>query len=137
MNTYTLHRTSLADQTKITVAEKLPTSNYIITDRYIFTLEGLSSEVKGSTIYLHGCRIRRMNHDGSDSAVIAETDVYDFKCSEFSSDEILIDSYEDAENCYLALAFCVTDEDGKTVNSSDTLILDTVSSEFIVSEYIS
>ncbi len=135
INTYSLYRTSLADQTKEMIAEGLTTPNFIITDRYIFILEGLTMESKGTKEILHGCRILQMNHDGSNSTVIAQTDQYDFMYQEFSNDTILIDSYEDEETTYLALAFCVTDADGKMNNSPDTLILDTATAEFTVSEY--
>lgn len=136
LNTYSLHRTVFASQTKETIAEGLLTSNFIVTDQYIYTLEGLSSEVKGSKEILHGCRIKRMNHDGSNSTVIAETDQYEFMYQEFSTDEILIDHYEDEENTYLALVFYMMNEDGKLTKSSDTLILDTKTGKFTVSEYI-
>ncbi len=76
-----------------------------------------------------------MNHDGSNLTVIAETDIYDFMYQEFSNDTILIDSYEDDETTYLALAFCITDEDGNLIHSPDTLILNTLTAEFTVSEY--
>ena len=135
INTYALHRTSLADQTKETIVEGLATPNFIITDRYIFTMEGLTMESKGAKDILHGCKVSRMNHDGSNLTVITETDKYDFMYGEFSGNEILIDCYEDEENTYLALAFCVTDEDGKIKKSSDTLILNTAAEEFSVSEY--
>lgn len=135
VNTYALHRTSLADQTKETIAEGLATPNFIITDRYIFTLEGLSAESNGSQELLHGCRVSRMNHDGSNLTVIAETNEYDFMYGEFSTNEILLDCYEDEETTYLALAFCMPDEDGGLKKSPDTLILDTATAEFSVSEY--
>lgn len=135
LNTYSMHRTSLADQTKETIVEGLATPNFIITDRNIFTMEGVSMESKGSKKILHGCRVSRMNHDGSNLTVIAETEEYDFMYGEFSSNEILIDCYEDEENTYLALAFCVTDEDGNLKKSPDTLILNTTTAGFIVSEY--
>lgn len=135
VNTYALHRTSLADQTKETIAEGLATPNIIITDRYIFTLEGLSAESKGSKQLLHGCKVCRINHDGSNLTVIAETNEYDFMYGEFSTNEILLDCYEDEETTYLALAFCMPDEDGGLKKSPDTLILDTATAEFSVSEY--
>lgn len=135
LNTYALHRTSLADQTKETIAEGLATPNFIITDRYIFTLEGLSAESKGSKQLLHGCKVCRINHDGSNLTVIAETNEYDFMYGEFSTNEILLDCYEDEETTYLALAFCMPDEDGGLKKSPDTLILDTATAEFSVSEY--
>ncbi|MGN1410652.1 MAG: hypothetical protein ACI4XJ_10835 [Eubacteriales bacterium] len=114
-NTYVLHRTSLTDGTNETVADGLLTPNFLVTDGYIFTLDGISAETKGSTELLHGCVVYRMKHDGSGRTRIAESDKYSFMYRQFSSGDILIDSYEDEENTCLALAFCVTDENGDTV----------------------
>ena len=136
INTYTLYRTSLTDETEEIVSEGMNTPNFIVTDRYIFTMDSLIAETKGSTELLHGCRIWKMNPDGSERTVISETEDYSFIGLRFQHDSVMFGYYEDAEAEYLAFFFAEANTDGETALSGNTLILNTATGEFTVSEYI-
>jgi len=157
-STYYLVRRKAGEADQERIAENIGSSNFIVTDRYIFTMESLteapddltlkkeqysygSSVVLGSrnteAVILNGCRIWRMNHDGSDRVMIAETDGYYFaQEQQYRHDEILFGYYEDEENTYLAFFFMEQDENGDLILSRDTLILNTETGEFSVSEWI-
>ena len=136
INTYTLYRTSLSDGTEEIVSEGMNTPNFLVTDRYIFTMDGLTTETKGSTALLHGCRIYQMNHDGSARTVIAETEDYSFIGQQFQHNAVMFGCYEDTEAEHLALFFAETNTDGETALSENTLILNTATGEFRVSELV-
>jgi len=140
------------------IAENMGSSNFIVTDRYIFTMEGLADAPddltfkknqysSGQTIVMgsspaaaeimNGCRIWRMNHDGSERVMIAETDAYYFvQEGLYRHDDIMFGYYEDEGNTYLAFFFMEKNDEGELSMSKNTLILDTVSGEFTVSEFI-
>jgi len=140
------------------IADNMGSSNFIATDRYIYTMESLAEAPEnltfqknqyaaGQTIIMgsspatyeimNGCRIWRMNHDGSERILIAETDAYYFVQSQQNThDEIMFGYYENEENTWLALFFMEKNENGELTLSHDTLILDTASGIFTVSEYI-
>ena len=66
-----------------------------------------------------------------------ETDGYYFaQEQQYRHDEILFGYYEDEENTYLAFFFMEQDENGDLILSRDTLILNTETGEFSVSEWI-
>ena len=136
INTYTLYRTSLTDSTEEIVSEGLNTPNFLVTDRYIFTMDSFSSETKGSTQILHGCRIYQMNHDGSARTVIAENEDDSFIGQQFGHNAVMFGCYEDAETTYLAFFFAEINADGETVLSGNTLILNTATGEFTVSDSV-
>lgn len=132
------------------IAENIGSSNFIVTDRYVFYMEGLEPASDTLTVkadpysfdaspnmeILQGCRLWRMNHDGSEKTLIAETSDYFFAGKQYSYDEVLIGDYEDDDNTWLAFFFMEKNVDGELVLSEDTLILNTASGHFMVSEYI-
>jgi len=146
---YYLVRRKLGDKEPERIADNIGSSNFIVTDRYVFYLEGLSDTeglqmkkdpysfgTSSGTEFLNGCRVWRMNHDGSEKMLVAETDDYFFAGAQYKHDEVLFGYYEDEENTWLALFFMEKNEDGDLVLSSDTLILDTALKQFIVSKSI-
>ncbi len=133
ITTYSILRTSLEDGSQTVVAEKLTTPAFIVTDRYIFTVDGTPSIKKGTEV-LNEYRILRMKHDGSDVTEIAEGNQYPLMYQSSSGSGVFAGYYEDEENTCLALSFCSSDADREY--SSDTLILDTNSGKFTVSSYV-
>ena len=141
------------------IAENIGSSNFIVTDRYIFTMESLADAPddltfkknqysSGQTVVMgsssaaaeimNGCRIWRMNHDGSERVMIAETDAYYFVLEgQFRHDDIMFGYYEDEENTYLAFFFMEKNDKGELSLSKNTLVLDTASGEFLTGDYIS
>lgn len=136
---YKISRRRLFDEKSETIATDTGSSNFIVTERYIFTLESLNPEHCGNAgagmEVMNGCRVWRMNHDGSERTQIAEIDNYIFAYRTFTNDEILFDYYEDDENTYLAFMFMEYDENGKLTLSADTLILNTEAGEWTRSQY--
>ncbi|MBQ3859462.1 MAG: hypothetical protein II779_02970 [Clostridia bacterium] len=149
--TYSLRRTR-ADSggEPETVAEDIGSSNFLVTDRHIFTMEGVSpvpeeTKIKtdpfsyggdvGSEI-LNGCRVWRMNLDGSERTLVGETEEYYFAGRQGAPDKVLFDCYEDETNDWLAFFFMEQDESGRLVLSEDTLILNAETGEFTVSEFV-
>lgn len=146
---YYLIRRKIGENEPERIAENIGNSNFIVTDRYIYMLEGLNPVPdnlvvqsdpysSGSATYeiLNGCRVFRMNHDGSERIQIAETDAYCFAGKQYIHDEVLFGYYEDGETTYLAFFYMEKNEKGELCLSNNTLILDTISGKFTVSEYI-
>lgn len=127
LNTYSLNCISLSDGTQETTAEKLTTPAYIITDRYIFVMDG-TPETGNTDMRQHGCRITRMEHDGSNAAAAAETDQYDFSYNLFSGEGVFIGYCEDDENTYIAMSNLTSD------GTRGILILDTADGTFNICE---
>ena len=147
---YSLTRTKLGlDEEPERIADDIGSSNFLVTDRYIFTVEGASPvpegvKVKtnpysyggdGGTEILNGCRVWRMNLDGSERTLAGETEEYFFAGRQGVPDKVLFDSYEDGDNVWLAFFFMEADENGRLTLSGDTLILNTGTGEFTVSEF--
>lgn len=146
---YYLVRRKLGDKEPERIADNIGSSNFIVTDRYVFYLEGLG-DTEGLQMkkepysfgtptgaeFLNGCRVWRMNHDGSEKTLVAETGDYFFGGKQYVHDEVLFGYYEDDNNTYLAFFFMEEDENGELVLSGNTLILDTAAGIFTVSEYV-
>lgn len=149
-STYHLVRKKVGENEPERIAENIGSSNFIVTDRYIFTMEGMNDVPDGISVksdpyssgssvgkeILSGCRIWRMNHDGSERVMVAESADYYFAGQQYKHDDVIFGYYEDEENTYLALFFMEEDENGKLTLSEDTLILNTATGEFSVSDYI-
>ncbi len=148
--TYSLSRAKLdSEEEPERIAEDIGSSNFIVTDRYIFTMEGASPVPEGLKVktdpfsyggdvgseILNGCCIGRMNLDGSERTLVGETSEYFFEGRQGVPDKVLFDWYEDGENTWLAFFFMEKDESGRLVLSEDTLILNTGTGEFTVSDF--
>ena len=68
--------------------------------------------------------------------MVAECADYYLAGQQYKHDEVMFGYYEDDESTYLALFFMEEDENGKLTLSENTLILNTATGEFTVSEYI-
>ena len=150
--TYSLTRTRLdsGDGAPEKIADNIGSSNFLVTDRYIFTMEGFAPVPDGirvkadpfsfgadyGTELLNGCRVWRMNPDGSEKTLAGELPDVFFAGKQNLCDKVLFDYYEDGEDVRLAFFFMEKDENGRLTLSEDTLILDTVSGEFTVSELV-
>ena len=147
---YSLMRTKLdSDEEPERIADDIGSSNFLVTERYIFTMEGISPvreglKVKtdpysrgadGLTEILNGCRVWRMDLDGSNRTVVGETSEFFFAGKQGVSDKVLFDYYEDGDNVWLAFFFMEKDESGRLVLSEDTLILNTGTGKFTVGDF--
>ncbi|MBE6726277.1 MAG: hypothetical protein E7576_13980 [Ruminococcaceae bacterium] len=149
---YSLRRTrpDSGEEEPETIADNIGSSNFLVTDRYIFTMEGVSPVPEGMKIrtdpfsyggdvgseILNGCRVWRMNLDGSERTLVGETTEYYFAGRQGVPDKVLFDYYEDETNDWLAFFFMEQDESGRLVLSEDTLILNAETGEFTVSEFV-
>ena len=149
---YSLTRTKLdsGEETREVIAEDIGSSNFLVTDRCIFTMEGFAPVPDGikvktdpfsfgadyGTEILNGCRVWRMNPDGSERTLVGEQSDVFFAGKQNICDKVLFDCYEDADGVRLAFFFMEKDENGKLILSEDTLILDTATGEFTVSEMV-
>jgi hypothetical protein len=148
--TYSLSRAKLdSEEEPERIADDIGSSNFLVTDRYIFTMEGalpvpeglkvktdpFSWGAESGTEILNGCRIWRMDLNGNERTLVGETTEYFFARRQGVSDRVLFDYYEDGENTWLAFFLMERDESGRLVPSEDTLILNTGTGEFTVSEF--
>lgn len=90
ITTYFVCRTYPEDGTQNTIAEKLTTPVFLITERCIFTVDGTPESHKGTEI-LNEYRINRMNHDGSEQIKIAETNRFPLMHQSYSGTDVLPD----------------------------------------------
>ena len=147
---YSLTRTKLdSDEEPERIADDIGSSNFLVTERYIFTMEGVSPVPEGLKVktnpyswgadggmeILNGCRVWRMDLDGSNLTIVGETSEFFFAGRQGVPDKVLFDSYEDGDNIWLAFFFMEKDENGRLVLSENTLILNTGTGEFTVSEF--
>ena len=131
-----LYQSTPAEDELVLVAEDIGAGEFQVTDRYIYYMDSENIQQKGAYTKLIGCRIWRMEHDGTAREMIAQNDELQFRCELTNHQSTMLDVKTDGETDYIAFSFWTTDENNKAIRSPDTLILNASTGSWTISKWV-